>query len=240
METKSQKSPEHDVHDSNVSNTTMNQLRAAVLGANDGIISVASIVVGVAGALTQTHVIFISGIAGLLAGAFSMAAGEYVSVSSQRDAEQALLAKERGELEMYPDEELEELTCIYQGKGLSRATAERVAHELTEHNAFHAHADAELGIDPHDLTNAWHAAIASLVSFTIGGIVPLVAILLPPANLRIGVTFAAVLVALILTGIMSTVASGSKGVRATARIIVGGMLAMAVTYAVGTLFGVAV
>ncbi len=215
-----------------------NWLRAAVLGANDGIVSVAALVVGVAGATSVTHDIFIAGIAGLFAGAFSMAVGEFVSVSSQRDTEKALLAKERYELEHFPEEELEELTKIYEGKGLNRATAETVARELTAHDAFGAHVEAELGIDPNDLTSAWQAAIASAASFTVGAIIPLAAILLPPANYRVAVTFASVLFALTVTGILSARVSKTRVLRVVLRMIAGGGLAMIVTYMIGTLFQV--
>ena len=140
----------------------LNWLRAAVLGANDGIVSTAGLVVGVAGATTDRTAILVAGIAGLFAGAMSMAAGEYVSVSTQRDSEQALLAKERRELAEEPDEELAELAGIYVDKGLSEDLAREVAVQLTAHDALGAHAEAELGIDPDDLTNPWHAAWASM------------------------------------------------------------------------------
>ena len=228
----------HDVSDAVVSSGMMNRLRAAVLGANDGIISNASIVVGVAGATADTRVILISGVAGLLAGAFSMAAGEYVSVSSQRDTEKALLEKERGELKDYPREEFEELKRLYREKGLSEQTAETVARELSAHDEFLAHAEAELGIDPADLTNPLQASLASFLSFSIGGAIPLAAILLPPASMRVAVTFASVLVALFITGLASAKASRAPYVRAVVRIVLGGALAMLVTYYVGTLIGV--
>ncbi|WP_264991347.1 VIT1/CCC1 transporter family protein, partial [Mycobacterium kiyosense] len=160
--------------------TRLNWLRAAVLGANDGIVSVAGIVVGVAGATTQRGPLFTAGLAGLVAGAVSMALGEFVSVSSQRDSERALLAQEREELARAPSTELAELTAIYAAKGLSPQTAARVAEELTAHDAFAAHAEAELKIDPGDLANPWHAAVASAVAFTAGALLPLLAILLPP------------------------------------------------------------
>src|SRR3954447_17544538 len=148
----------------------LNWLRAGVLGANDGIVSTAGLVVGGAGATTQRGPLLTAGLAGLVAGTVSMALGEYVSVSSQRDTERVLLAKERRELEEDPETELEELTRIYEGKGLTRDTAERVAVELTEHDAFAAHAEAELHISPDELTSPWHAALASFVAFTVGGL----------------------------------------------------------------------
>lgn len=216
--------------------TRLNWLRAAVLGANDGIVSLAALVVGVAGASTSDSVIFVTGIAGVLAGALSMAVGEYVSVSSQRDTEQALIAKEKFELANYADAELDELISIYERKGVTPETARAVAHELTAHDAFAAHADAELGIDPHNLTSPWQAGFASAVSFTAGALIPLIAIVIPPAPWRVGVTFAAVLVALIITGILSAWASGARTVPVTIRMVIGGALAMAITFGIGTLF----
>jgi VIT1/CCC1 family predicted Fe2+/Mn2+ transporter len=174
-----------------------------------------------------------------MAGALSMAAGEYVSVSSQRDTERAILDKERGELRDLPDEELEELTGLYQAKGLTRATAQQVAQELTAHDALAAHAETELHINPHDLTNPWHAAIASASSFFVGAIIPLAAITLSPATDRIWITFVAVLGALVITGALSARAGGAKAGRAIARVVVGGALAMVVTYGIGRLFHVA-
>src|SRR5690242_19610588 len=170
----------------------LNWLRAGVLGANDGIVSVARIVVGVSGATSQRGPILTAGVAGLVAGAVSMALGEYVSVSSQRDSEKALLHKERQELSAYPEEELAELTGLYEAKGLRPETARQVAVELTEHDALRAHLDAELNIDPDDLVNPVQAAFASAVSFTVGALLPLVAILLT-TTLRVPVTIAAVL-----------------------------------------------
>ena len=163
----------------------LNWLRAGVLGANDGIVSTAGIVIGVAGATANRSVILTAGIAGLAAGALSMAVGEYVSVSTQRDTERALLAKERRELHEMPDEELAELTEIYVGKGLSPDVAALVARQLTDHDALGAHAEAELGINPDELSSPWHAAFASLVAFTVGALLPLLAIALPPPVARV-------------------------------------------------------
>ncbi|MFC9786881.1 VIT family protein [Rhodococcus sp. NPDC127528] len=218
-------------------NAKLNWLRAGVLGANDGIVSTAGLVVGVAAATTERGPIFTAGVAGLAAGAVSMALGEYVSVSTQRDTERSLLAKERTELAETPAAELAELAGLYEAKGLSPATAMTVAKELTEHDAFAAHADAELGIDPNELTNPWQAAGSSAVSFTIGALLPLVAILVTPATVRIPVTFVAVLIALALTGSISARLGGSDRGRAVLRVVLGGALAMVVTYAIGQLFG---
>lgn len=218
----------------------LNWLRAGVLGANDGIVSVAGLVVGVAGATEERGPIFTAGLAGLVAGAVSMSLGEYISVSSQRDSEQAMLAKERAELASDPDAELEELAAIYEEKGLSRQTAEVVAAELTANDAFTAHAEAELGIDPHDIVNPWHAAAASAIAFTLGAVLPLVAILLPGPSARVPITIGAVLVALGIAGAVSARLGGSSPRRAVVRIVVGGAAGLLLTYAIGHLFGTAV
>lgn len=215
----------------------LNWLRASVLGANDGIVSVAGIVVGVAGATSHSGVILTAGIAGIVAGALSMAVGEYVSVSSQKDTEKALLAKEQRELIDNPDQELDELIGMYEQKGLSHDTAKLVANELSAKDAFAAHVDIELGIDPNDLTNPWHAALASTISFTLGASIPLLSVVLSPDTIRIPVTFGAVVLALIITGSLSAHAGGAGKRRATLRVLVGGILAMAVTYGIGSLVG---
>ena len=218
-------------------NTKLNWLWAGVLGANDGIVSIAGIVIGVAAAIGERGPIFTAGLAGLAAGALSMAMGEYVSVSTQRDTERALLDKERRELIEYPEAELKELAGLYEKKGLSPQTAAQVAEELTAHDAFAAHIDIELGIDPDELTNPWHAAISSAVSFTVGALLPLLTILLLPTSIRIPVTFVAVLIALAITGWVSARLGGADPIRATRRVVIGGALAMAITFAIGHLFG---
>src|SRR4051794_30717643 len=159
-------------------NNRLNWLRAGVLGANDGIVSTAGIVIGAVGATSDRSAILIAGVAGLAAGAMSMAAGEYVSVSTQRDSELALLAKERRELRDEPEEELAELAGLYVEKGLGAALALRVAQELTAKDALAAHAEVELGIDPDDITKPWNAALASMLSFTLGALLPLLTITL--------------------------------------------------------------
>jgi VIT1/CCC1 family predicted Fe2+/Mn2+ transporter len=216
----------------------LNWLRAGVLGANDGIVSTAGLVVGVAAATPQIGPILTAGVAGLVAGAVSMALGEYVSVSTQRDTERALLVKERRELEEMPEAELEELTAIYVAKGASIETARKLAEELTAHDAFAAHVDAELGIDPNELTSPWHAAFSSAVAFTAGSILPIAAILMP-AGARIPVTFAVVLLALALTGALSAYLGGARWGPAVIRLVAGGAIAMAVTFGVGQLLGAA-
>ena len=218
----------------------LNWLRAGVLGANDGIVSVASLVVGVAGATASTPALVTAGLAGLVGGAISMALGEYVSVSSQRDSERALIAKESRELEEMPEAELEELTQLYRDRGLADDTVLQVARELTARDALGAHLEVELHIDQHDLVSPWHAAISSAIAFTLGALLPLLAILLPPPEWRVPVTFAAVLVALAITGSVSARLGGSRPGRAIVRLVVGGALALAVTWIIGSLLGTAV
>lgn len=215
----------------------LNWLRAGVLGANDGIVSVAALVVGVAGATTDSAALLVAGIAGLVGGAISMALGEYVSVSSQRDGERALIAKETAELRDMPAEELEELAGLYRERGLSEATARQVAEELTRHNALAAHLEVELHIDQDDLVSPWQAALSSAVAFTVGALLPLLAILLPPPDWRVPVTFVAVLIALAITGWVSAILGGASRGRAVLRLVVGGTLALAVTWLIGSLLG---
>ncbi len=215
----------------------LNWLRAGVLGANDGIVSVAGLVAGVAGATTNRTTILTAGVAGLVAGALSMAGGEYVSVSTQRDTERALLAKERGELENLSGQELQELSDIYRTKGLSDGLARQVAVELTAHDALAAHADAELGIDPKSLLNPWQAARASMVTFSAGALLPLAVILLVSRVWRIPVCFLAVAFALALTGSLSARLGGAPRGRAVLRNVGVGALAMAITYSVGLAVG---
>lgn len=168
-----------------------------------------------------------------------MALGEYVSVSSQRDSDHAALAQEKRELSDDPQAELEELAAIYQAKGLSGATARTVAEELTAHDALAAHVDAELNLDPDDIASPWQAAGASALSFTLGAILPLVAILLPPLGLRVAVTVVAVLIALAVAGASSARIGGGSARKAVLRIVVGGAAGLAFTYAVGHFFGTA-
>ncbi|QNE34177.1 VIT1/CCC1 transporter family protein [Leifsonia shinshuensis] len=217
----------------------LNWLRAGVLGANDGIVSVAAVVVGVAGATPAVPAILTAGLAALVGGAISMALGEYVSVSSQRDSEHALIAKERRELAEMPEEELAELTGLYEAKGLKPETARQVAIELTEHDALAAHLSAELGIDQDDVVSPWHAAIASAISFTIGGILPLLTILTPP-GIRIPLTFVIVLIALAATGYVAAWIGGASRGKAMLRVVIGGALALAATFAIGALLGTTV
>lgn len=218
-------------------NNRLNWLRAGVLGANDGIVSTAGVVIGVAGATTERTAILIAGVAAVVAGAISMAAGEYISVSTQRDSEEALLAKERRELAEEPEEELAELAGLYVAKGLDEDLALEVARQLTEKDALGAHAEVELGIDPDDLTNPWSAAFASMMAFTVGALLPLLTILLVSADLRVWVTMAAVTAALAMTGWLSARIGFSRPARAVARVVTGGLAAMAVTYLIGSALG---
>lgn len=217
----------------------LNWLRAAVLGANDGVVSTAGLVVGVAGATDDRGTLLTAGLAGLLAGSMSMAAGEYVSVSTQRDSEKAALAQEKRELREQPEAELAELTDLLAGRGLSRDVAREAAEQLTERDALRAHARVELGIDPDELANPWHAAWASFVAFTVGALLPLLAIVLPPASWRLPVTVVSVLAALALTGLASARLGAARVRPAVLRNVLGGALAMAVTYAAGALLGAA-
>jgi VIT1/CCC1 family predicted Fe2+/Mn2+ transporter len=218
----------------------MNWLRAGVLGADDGIVSVAGIVVGVAGATSSQGAIFTAGMAGLVAGAVSMALGEYVSVSSQRDSDHAMVALEKQALARSPAEEELELAAIYRAKGLAAATATTVAAELMAHDALAAHLDAELNLDPDDTASPVQAASASAFAFTLGALLPMLAIMLSPESWRVPATVVAVLLALGAAGAASARIGGSPVRFAVLRIVVGGAAGLAVTYAVGHLFGTAI
>ena len=230
----------HAVHDEGKVGQRLNWLRAGVLGANDGIVSVAGVVVGVAAATPgNVAAIATAGIAALVAGAFSMAGGEYVSVSTQRDTEKALIAKELRELQEQPAAELAELTGLYRKRGLSPDVARKVAEELTAHDALAAHAEVELGIDPEELTSPWQAALSSFVAFTAGALIPLIMIILPVGNAML-VTAAAVVIGLLLTGWVSAKLGGAPIVRAILRNVLMGSATMIATYLIGLAFGVAV
>lgn len=218
----------------------LNRLRAAVLGANDGIVSVAAVVVGVAGATSSIREISTAGIAALVGGAISMALGEYVSVSSQRDAERAAIETERKLQEADPDAELTHLVQAYKNSGLSEETAIAVARERTALNPLAAHLEIHYGIDEEDIVSPWSAAIASFLAFFVGAVVPLIAIVLAPASVRVAVCVAVTLVALAITGAISAKLGGAKANRAVVRLVVGGGLALAATFLVGMLFGTTV
>lgn len=225
-------------HENSVA-SRLNWLRAGVLGANDGIISTAGLVIGVAAATTDTGAIATAGVAGLVAGAVSMALGEYVSVSTQRDTERALIRKERNELATMPEAEFTELVDLLRERGLSDGTATVVATELTEQDPLRAHLAIELGIDQEELAKPWAAAGSSAIAFSVGALLPLIAILLPPISMRVGVTVVAVVAALLVTGWGSAHLGGAPKRPALVRLVTGGVLAMAVTFGVGYLFGVA-
>ncbi|MBC7165053.1 MAG: VIT1/CCC1 transporter family protein [Roseovarius sp.] len=215
-------------------------LRAAVLGANDGLVSTASLVVGVAAAGSAKPEILIAGLAGLAAGAMSMAAGEYVSVSSQTDAERADLAREARELEETPEEELEELTRIYVERGLDRELAEKVAFQLTERDALGSHARDELGISQTVTAHPIQAALVSAATFAVGAVIPLVVAALVPAAWITLVVAITSLVALSVLGGLGASAGGAGLVKGAVRVTFWGALAMAATAAVGMIFGVTV
>ena len=218
--------------------TRSNWLRAAVLGANDGIVSVSSLIVGVAAADPSPRAAVIAGIAGLAAGAMSMAAGEYVSVSSQSDTERADIERERQALEETPEAELQELAEIYRDRGLSEATALQVARELTAHDALGAHVRDELGLTETHAANPLQAALASGVTFSAAAAVPLIAAMLAPAGMVIPVVLVVTVFALAALGALGAKAGAAPLLRATVRVVVWGVFAMAVTAAVGWLFGV--
>ena len=214
----------------------LNWLRAGVLGANDGIVSTAAVVVGVASATSDVLPVLLAGSAALV----SMALGEYVSVSSQRDTERTLIEKERRELAEEPEAEFAELVGLYEQQGLSHATATAVATELTGRDALKAHLAIELGIDQDDVVSPWHAALASAVAFFTGALLPMATILLLPHPARIIATFVAVLIALAVTGYLAAWIGGASRGKAVIRTIVGGAIALVATFLVGSLFGTTV
>lgn len=215
-----------------------NWLRAAVLGANDGILSTASIAIGVAAASDIRSPIVLASLAGLVAGALSMAAGEFVSVSSQTDIEESDLEREKMELETMPEEELIELAKIYEDRGVSKKTALQVAKELTAHNALEAHARDELGIHEFTKANAIQAAFASGAAFTVGGALPMVVSLFAPLSVMVLSQYVFAIVFLIILGAMSAKAGGSNILRSVLRLCFWGTAAMGLTALVGYAFGV--
>ncbi|WP_164112154.1 MULTISPECIES: VIT family protein [Sphingobacterium] len=215
-----------------------NWLRAAVLGANDGILSVASIAIGVATASNSREPIILAALAGLVAGALSMAAGEYVSVSSQTDLEKADIAREQQELDEMPEVELQRLAEIYEKRGLKKETAQLVAIELTEHNALEAHLRDELGMNEITQANPIQAALASGAAFTAGGVLPLAITLLVPVNNMEYILYVFAIVFLAILGAFAARVGGSSIVKATIRITLWGTIAMVLTALVGYFFGV--
>ncbi|TEU26430.1 VIT1/CCC1 transporter family protein [Alkanindiges illinoisensis] len=223
----------HEVHFSH----RMGWLRAAVLGANDGIISVASLIVGVAASGTNGNALLLTGIAGLVAGAVSMAAGEYVSVQSQADTEKADLQKEALELKRNPDFELNELKQIYIERGLQPELALEVAMQLSQHDALHAHARDEIGISEINSARPVQAALASAASFTLGAIFPILAMVLSPADLGKQAVFMVTCIALLLLGGLASYAGGASLIRGALRVLCWGLLAMLCTHLIGGWFG---
>jgi vacuolar iron transporter family protein len=215
-------------------------LRAAVLGANDGVVSVSSLIVGVAAADPHPNTVLIAGLAGLTAGAMSMAAGEYVSVSSQSDTERADIAREAKALQELPDEELAELAAIYREKGLSADTALVVAKELTENDALGTHVRDELGLSEVHAANPLQAAFTSGVTFSVAAAVPLLAAFFAPAGSVIPVVLVVTVITLAALGALGAKAGAAPVLRATVRVVMWGVFAMVVTAGVGRLFGVSV
>ncbi|MEN2416197.1 VIT1/CCC1 transporter family protein [Flavobacterium mesophilum] len=213
-------------------------LRAAVLGANDGILSTASLVIGIAAASASREPIILAAAAGVTAGALSMAAGEYVSVSSQQDIEKSDLHREKMELEAFPQAELEELTAIYEQRGLKNELAREVAQALTAHNALETHARDELGINEMTQANPFIAAIASALSFVIGGLLPLLTALFAPVKDMVAYQYAFSILFLAFSGTMAAKAGGSNVAKSVLRICIWGTFAMAASALVGYLFGV--
>jgi VIT1/CCC1 family predicted Fe2+/Mn2+ transporter len=226
--------PEHHLVD------RIGWLRAAVLGANDGILSTASLIVGVAAAAATKNAVLLAGVAGLVAGAMSMATGEYVSVSSQSDTEQADLARERDELRDNVEFEKEELAQIYVKRGLEPSLAQKVAQQLMTKDALAAHARDELGISEISTAHPVQAALTSALTFSVGAALPLLMVVISPIGAVVPIVSAASLVFLALLGAIGARAGGANVLRATARVTLWGALAMAVTAAIGKVFGTAV
>ncbi|WP_296665836.1 VIT family protein [Demequina sp.] len=224
--------------DENRVSQRLNALRAGVLGANDGIVSIAALLVGVVAAKPTPGVILTAAVAGIASGALSMGVGEYVSVSSQRDAEKAQLDRERQWHAHRPEWELEQLAKLHMETGMSEETAWAAAREQTAFDPLGAHARAHLGIDPDELVNPWHAAFASLFAFTLGGLFPLLTAILAPAGLKVPLTFAVVAVALAISGLVSARLGHAPRMRAIARNVMGGSLAMVITYGIGSFVGI--
>lgn len=215
-------------------------LRAAVLGANDGLISTASLMVGVAAADSGRSAILVAGVAGLTAGALSMAAGEYVSVSSQRDSEQADLERERRELATDPDAEREELVQIYRSRGLSEPLARQVADELSQSDLLRVHARDELGVDVDALANPVQAAVVSALSFVVGAIIPILIVAVASSTLRVPLTMLVTIAGLVSLGAVGARLGGAPRGRAALRVLIGGALALAISLAIGRLTGAAI
>jgi VIT1/CCC1 family predicted Fe2+/Mn2+ transporter len=211
-------------------------LRAAVLGANDGLLSVGSLLVGVSGASFERSQLLLTGVAGIVAGAMSMAAGEYVSVSSQADSEAADLKREKRALQDHPEEEKRELAAIYIKRGLPKALAVDVAEALSAHDNLEAHARDELGITEHSTAKPVQAALASAASFVVGGLAPLLSVLLAPTAVALPTLVVVTIIALAVLGLAGARAGGARPLPAAVRVVIWGSLAMAITFAAGKLF----
>ena len=222
----------------NLMASKLNWLRAGVLGANDGVMSVSGVVLGVAASTNvESTAILVAGVAAVVAGSISMAGGEYTSVSVQRDSEKAALEIERTELANDPEGELRELAWFYEQKGISPKVALLVAEELTSHDALAAHAEAELGIDPNHHVSPIQAALSSLVAFAAGGLLPLLAVIGPWEHYRVQATVGSVVLALVLTGFVGAKIGGAKPARGIVRNVFVSSLTMGVTYLIGLLVG---
>lgn len=215
----------------------LNWLRAGVLGANDGIMSTSGLLMGIAGATTDSAVILFSGVAAVVAGSISMAGGEYTSVSAQRDSEMAALEIERKELAEQPELELRELTWFYEQKGLEYDLARKVAESLTRKDALKAHAEAELGIELGSHASPTAAALSSFVAFAAGGVLPLLAVTGPWVTIRIPVTIAAVVISLVITGYVGAKIGGAKATKPILRNVLISLATMGITYGIGVLVG---
>lgn len=228
-------------HDLSTSTNGLNRLRAAVLGANDGIVSTAGLVLGVAGAALDKEAILLTGFAGLVAGALSMAAGEFVSVSSQRDSEKAFLKRSKLHIQKQHHDSLSaEFIELYMAKGISEDTATRLANEFQKNGTLSLELEREFGIDSEDFASPWQAAGVSLLCFAIGAGVPLLAIAVSGNELLVPMTFLAVLLSLVLTGTLSAYAGKANRLRAALRVVILGVVTMIVTYLIGLAFGVSV
>lgn len=230
----------HPLHRENHLVERIGWLRAAVLGANDGIISTASLVVGVAAAAKSADEVLVAGVAGLVAGAMSMAAGEYVSVSSQSDTEQADMARERGELAEQPEAELAELTQIYVARGVEPALARKVAEQMTAKDAFEAHSRDELGLAGHAIARPVQAALTSAVTFAAGAAIPLLIALIVPAASISWIVSGGSLICLALLGALGARIGGANMLKPTLRVTFWGAFAMTATWVIGALVGHAV
>jgi VIT1/CCC1 family predicted Fe2+/Mn2+ transporter len=226
-----------EAHTTSVS-ARLNALRAGVLGANDGIVSTSALLLGVIATGAGSTAVFTAGLAAAVAGAVSMALGEYVSVSAQRDSEKSLIAEETGELTEMPTEETEEMAEILRGYGISAETAEKAAEEIQAGDPLPAHLQLELGIDEEDLTNPWAAAGSSAVSFILGALLPMLAVLTAPHSVAAVVVTAVTLLALAVTGAFSARLGGNPLCKSVARLVIGGALGLAITYALGSVFDV--